>query len=129
MRILLDTCTLLWLVSAPAHLSESARRAISAGAGSVFVSAISAWEIGIKSGSGKLLLPQPAPTWFAGVLQHHGLEEVPVNGSTAIASTLLPRLHNDPADRLIIATALEMDLTLVTPDKHIAQYPMARVLW
>src|SRR4051794_3135270 len=115
LTVLLDTCTLLWLVSQPAQLSEPAREAISASAGAIFVSAISAWEIAIKSASGKLGLPKAAGQWYAEVLEHHGLDEIPISGSIAITSASLPRLHNDPADRLLIATAREQGLVLVTP--------------
>ena len=127
--VLLDTCTLLWLAGDPSRLSVAARNLIADNAGAVFVSPISAWEIAIKSGAGKLSLPKPAATWYAEVLQHHGLQEIPISGSIATASATLPRLHNDPADRFLIATALEKGLSLITPDHHIAEYPLVRVVW
>lgn len=127
--VLLDTCALIWLVGDPTRFSRSAHLAISNAAGAVFVSAISAWEIATKSSLGKLELPKPADRWYAEVLEHHGLEEIPISGAIAIASTSLPRLHNDPADRLLIATAIEHGLTLVTPDKHISQYTQVQTIW
>lgn len=83
----------------------------------------------MKSSLGKLRLPSPADQWYAEVLEHHGLEEIPVSGSIAIASARLPRLHTDPADRLLVATAIEEGLALITPDWHISQYDRVRVLW
>jgi len=116
-------------VGRPTQLSDAAREAISASAGAIFVSAISAWEVAIKTSSGKLGLPKPPERWYPEALEHHGLEEIPVSGAIAIASASLPRLHNDPADRLLIATALEKGLALITPDRRISQYPNVRTVW
>lgn len=127
--VLLDTCTMLWLVGQPGQLSDPARQAISASAGAVFVSAISAWEIALKHRSDKLGLPMSPEEWYAGAMEHHGLSEIPISGRIAIVSACLPRLHSDPADRLLVATALERGVPLITPDRHISQYPDVRVVW
>ena len=102
--------------------------AISKNAGKIFLSSISAFEIGLKWKKGLLLLPLPAHEWFALALASHGIIEIPVNSKVALRAIALPDLHNDPADRILIATAMENDLTLVTPDKHIQAYPVP-VLW
>lgn len=127
--VLLDTCTLLWLTGDQAKLSDVAREAILANAGGVCVSAISAWEITLKVSAGKLLIPLPPQEWYPAVLQHHGLLEIPVSGAIAIASALLPRIHTDPADRLLIATAIQEQIPLLTPDGHISAYGQVRVVW
>lgn len=127
--ILLDTCTLLWLVGGSDRLSATARERLSEAAGELFVSSISAFEIGIKQRKGKLTLPMDAERWFAGALEFHGLLEVPVDARIAVRSTQLPPLHADPCDRMIVATAQLLGLTVLTPDPGIAAYPDADTAW
>jgi PIN domain nuclease of toxin-antitoxin system len=125
--LLLDTCALIWLAITPGQLSPVARVRIDEEP--LFVSAISAWEIGLKVSIGKLTLPDPPEVWYPAVLAHHGVRELPLTGRLSLAATALPRLHNDPADRFIIATAAHDGLAIVTPDYHIRQYPQATVVW
>ena len=127
--ILLDTCTLLWLASDQSRLSASAVESIRAHAGFLFVSSISAFEIGIGERKGRLSLPLPAERYYAVALASHGLHELPVDGLIAARSTALPSLHADPADRMIVATAQAQDLSVLTPDPLIAAYPDTRVVW
>lgn len=128
MNLLLDTCALYWVANDAADLSASAREAIE-GAWSVFVSPVSAWEIGLKVRKGKLDLSATVESWYSRILAQHDLEELPLGGEAAIRSTALPSLHNDPADRLLIAVAQIHDLVLLTPDEKIHQYPEVRLLW
>lgn len=127
--ILLDTCALLWLAADQDKLSVPARNAIREYAGRLFVSSISAFAIEIKARTGKLELPMAAGTWFEKALRYHGLAGVPVNAAIACRSAGLPPLHNDPCDRIIIATALEHGMSIVTCDALIAQYEGVKVLW
>ena len=127
--LLLDTCTLLWLAGDPSELSVPARRSIERNTGFLFVSSISALEIGIKARKGRLRLPQPIPEWFPRALALHGLSELPVTGEIAGRSTTLPALHRDPADRILIATAEIHGLRILTPDSLIGQYTEAQTLW
>ena len=127
--ILLDTCTLLWLSSDPSQLTHEAQQLIVKNAENLFVSAISAFEIGIKSRKGKLDLPLALGDWFEKTLQYHGISEIPVNSEIAIRSTGLPALHHDPCDRIIIATAQINDMTIITPDPLIKQYDGLKVAW
>ncbi len=59
----------------------------------------------------------------------HGLHEIPVHGSIAASSTMLPQLHKDPCDRVIISTAQRYDLIVLTPDALITRYPDVRTSW
>jgi PIN domain nuclease of toxin-antitoxin system len=127
--ILLDTCTLLWLASAQAQLSQVAVNAISEQAGFLHVSAISALEIGIKQQKGRLTLPLPAEHYYATALTTHGIIELAIDGVTAARSTALPAIHADPADRILIATAQRRRLTILTPDPHIRAYPDTQTIW
>ena len=127
--MLLDTCTLLWLASTPRELPGGVRRAITDNAGHLFISAITAFEIGIKHRRGALDLPLPPADWIARALEHHGVREVPVDWRIAERSTSLPALHRDPADRIIIATSLITGVSILTPDRQIGQYPDVSVVW
>lgn len=127
--LLLDTCSLLWLTTNPKHLSASAIAAIQKAPESLFVSSISAFEIGIKYQKGKLTLPLPASEWFAKAVELHGLTELPITAKIAALSTELPPHHDDPIDRLLIATAIVHKLPLLTPDTHIKQYQALEVIW
>ena len=126
--ILLDTCTLLWLARGEGLPPAVAAR-IDDPEHAIFVSAISALEIGVKVAKGRLTLPMPLGAWWAAVLEQHGLGEVAVEAEIAIASTELPPIHLDPADRILIATARHLGATLLTPDPLIAQYPGVTVAW
>ena len=93
------------------------------------VSAISAFEIGVKCEKRKLMLPLPPRPWFERVVQTYALRVEPITWEDAIASTTLPRHHNDPADRIIVATAIRLGATILTPDPLIAAYSEAKTLW
>jgi len=119
--VILDTCGLIWLAMGSKDLSVETRRAINA-ADVVQVSAISAVEIGSKYSSGELDLPCDPEKWYLDVLAHHQVNEIPVDGRVAMASTKLPRIHKDPCDRIIIATAKLLGLRVVTADERFRSY-------
>lgn len=127
--ILLDTCSLLWLVADQEKLSSVAYEAIEKHNGAIFVSAISALEIAVKAEKNLLQLPCAAIEWFAKVLQLHDLVEITLDYTIAMTSAMLPRHHNDPFDRIIVATAAKHDLKILTPDKHIHAYTEAKYIW
>ena len=95
----------------------------------LFVSAISAFEVGVKHRKGKLDLKHPPEQWWKLATSHHGVTVLPVTDELALASTALPLIHHDPCDRLIVATAEDIAATILTPDHLIAQYPSAKVEW
>ena len=127
--ILLDTCTLLWLASDQKKMSPKAKKEIEKNAQSLFVSAITAFEIAIKCRNGKLELPLPPLDWFTEAVDFHGIREIPVTSSIAVSSVQLPPLHSDPCDRIIIATSQLNAMKIVTCDKLISQYENAEVIW
>jgi PIN domain nuclease of toxin-antitoxin system len=127
--VLLDTCTLLWLVADPSKLSDRSKELLSKEDEPLFVSAITAFEIGLKHRKGRLSLPMEADVWYEQALAFHGVGEIQVSGQIAARSTMLPDLHSDPCDRIIVATAQLQDLTVLTPDDHIKAYPDIKVVW
>ena len=126
---LLDTCTLLWLAADPSKLSDAAKEVLSKEDEPLFVSAISAFEIGLKHRKGRLSLPMEPDVWYERALAFHGLGEIHLSGKIAARSTMLPELHSDPCDRIIVATAQLLDLTILTPDDLIKAYPDIDVIW
>ncbi len=119
--MILDTCALIWLASGDARLSEQAREQIAHGL-VVGVSAITAFEIGVKYAKGKLLLPSPPTTWFENALRLHGLSVCQIDHHIALRASELPPIHADPCDRIIVATSQLLDRPIVTADSKIAQY-------
>ena len=121
--IMLDTCGLIWLVNGGGRISEDTLKAIEQ-ADIVYVSAATALEVGCKAAAKKLELPMDAETWYEKVLSIHDLVEIPVTGKIALFSASLPPVHKDPADRIIIATAILNRLPVVTHDTRFSQYPV-----
>lgn len=94
----------------------------------VYVSAISGFEIGIKVGVGKLILPVPPAKWFDTVLSFHHLELIDLDLDICLKATELPKIHKDPCDRFIIASALKLEIPIVTSDARFKDYGV-EVLW
>ncbi len=121
--MLLDTHALVWLRLGDPRLGSHARREIEAAwqDDDLAVSAMSYWEAAMLVTRGRIQLPQDADTWRRENLDQ-GVIEIPVDGSIAVRAGLLQDLHGDPADRIIIATALEGH-RLVTGDRRILDWP------
>ena len=126
---LLDTCALLAIHHGGAAFSKKVRVLLEAPGSLVFVSAITAFEIGQKHATDKLSLPCELSRWFHAVLTQHALSELPLTSALCISAASLPPLHKDPFDRLIIATALLHRLPIITSDKIIPTYPRIKTLW
>ena len=120
MRLLLDTHALLWWL-ADEGLNSQAREAIADPDNLVAVSAASAWEISIKQAFGKLT----APDDLEQQLQAGGFTALPISIAHGIAAGRLPRHHEDPFDRVLIAQAMAEGMTIVTRDKRFDNYAVA----
>jgi PIN domain nuclease of toxin-antitoxin system len=127
--VLLDTCAVIWLANGD-PMSPQAMLAIRA-AGlmqSIHVSPVSAWEIGLLSRprpnrTGDLHFQPDPKTWFARFMGGPGIQTAALTPDIAIEASHLPGdLHGDPADRLIIATARNLGLPIVTRDRKIVAY-------
>ena len=129
MKLLLDTCALLWFVGDREQLSDAALEALSLPESELFVSAISAFEIALKARKGKLALSQPARDWFKEAVLAHGLIEAPISSSIAAYACEVPLAHGDPADRMIVATAMLANMSVVTSDELIRTCPGLSVVW
>jgi PIN domain nuclease of toxin-antitoxin system len=121
-RLLLDTHLLLWAASTPKRLSSAARKAIESPDHSLFFSAASLWEITIKRGLGRADFRVDTHLLRRGLLEN-GYAELPITGEHALAVEVLPPIHKDPFDRILVAQATTEGMTLLTADASVAQYP------
>lgn len=118
MNLLLDTHVLIWILSNEEKLSAAARRAAADPGNEVFVSAVTAWEIAIKRGLGKLR----APDNYLEALRLYRFTPLDITSEHALAVEDLPRHHDDPFDRLLIAQSQLEKLTLVSGDERFSKY-------
>jgi PIN domain nuclease of toxin-antitoxin system len=118
MRLLIDTHIFLWAMSGDKQLTKKAE-AIMLSAETVFVSAASIWEIGIKSGIGKL---DADVNELVARMEEAGFRELPVTAVHAAAVCDLPDIHRDPFDRLLVAQAITEPLRLLTDDDIVGKY-------
>ena len=126
--LLLDTCAVIWM-SQNEWVSELAARTISSARDNglqVYVSPITAWEMGMLVAKGRVTETKTAKRWYDDFLSEATLTEIPVTSDIFITSSFLPQpIHKDPIDRILIATAREHDLTIITRDRAILAYGAA----
>lgn len=130
--IVLDTHAWVWLISDPERLSKVARNAIEKDIENraIHVSSISAWEIALLTKRGRLKLSMDVADWISASESLPVLKFIPVDNRIALRSTMLPgKLHHDPADRIIVATALLLGATLITRDDKLLRYRHVDTLW
>jgi PIN domain nuclease of toxin-antitoxin system len=124
--LLLDTHVALWLDSGDDRLRASTRSLIDGcwqNGGTIFLSAVTAWEIALLVDTGRIDLDIPVEAWIERFLERPGIEAMPLDYRAASRSYRLHHLeHRDPADRLLIATAIELACPLVTYDGRIARF-------
>ena len=118
MRLLLDTRLLLWWLDASPSLSAQAGEMIRDPENTVFVSAVSLWEIWLKQSLGKLRLPVD----FTDRLAAESFESLPLMAAHARQVAVLPWRHRDPFDRMLVAQAQVEKLVLLTADEALTAY-------
>jgi PIN domain nuclease of toxin-antitoxin system len=119
--LLLDTNALIWTLANPKRFSDHAAREIQDESNAVYVSVVSAWEIGVKKAKSKLDLPGNLEPMLA----EKKFDSLPVTLRHALAVESLPDQHHDPFDRMLVAQAQIEGLTLVTSDRQMRRYPVA----
>ena len=130
--ITLDTHAWIWFVSNPDLLSKKAKKAIDAAvkAKGLLISSISVWEVALLAAKNRLKLTLDVTDWVAKSEILPFFQFIPISNAIAIKSINLPQpLHSDPADRIIIASALSAGTPLVTKDKKILDYPHVKTIW
>ncbi|MFZ5571542.1 MAG: type II toxin-antitoxin system VapC family toxin [Thermodesulfobacteriota bacterium] len=130
--IVLDTHAWVWYVSNPENFSRKAKKAIDDALDQqqIYISSISAWEIAMLASKKRLELALTVEDWIAKSEKLPFFHFIPVDNAIAVKSVGLPQpFHNDPADRIIIATALLLGAAVITKDEKIRNYPHVRTIW
>jgi PIN domain nuclease of toxin-antitoxin system len=125
-KVLLDIHVLLWWLEGGNKLSRRARHVIQDQETTVLVSAVSAWEIAIKSEGGKLEAG-PLVTDFQKELGREGFAELPISAQHAIRAGILKGPHRDPFDRMLIAQAQAENVPVISKDKLFDDYGVRRI--
>jgi PIN domain nuclease of toxin-antitoxin system len=127
MRILLDTHAWLWMTLTPGRLSPHAHALVEGREHELYLSAASAWEIGIKHLQGKLRLPDPPLKYVPSRLEQFRVLPLPIDQAHALHVATLPAHHRDPFDRLLIAQAQLEHLPILTSDPVFAAYDVQTI--
>ena len=130
--IVLDTHVWLWWISEPTKLSASAAAAIEQAVveSSIVISSISTWEVAMLVEKGRLELSVDVRDWVRKSESLPFIHFAAMDNTIALRSVSLPgSFHADPADRIIVATALTMGLPLVSKDDKIRTYPHVQTIW
>ena len=123
-KYLLDTHIFLWWMSDAEQLSQEVFDIISDGSNQIYISSATIWEIAIKEALGKLEVDADLDH----AIEENGFRELKVSAICANATKKLEQIHRDPFDRMLIAQAIEGDMTLITVDGYIIQYDDVKVL-
>lgn len=127
MRILLDTHIFLWFISADSRLSIVARDAIRNLNNEVFLSVVSAWEMIVKFQLGKLSLPESPDIYVPKICNQYQIVSLGLSEDCVWRLKNLPNIHRDPFDRMLICSAIQHNMVIVTDDFFIKQYSVRTI--
>ena len=128
MDFLLDTHTLLWYYLDDPKLSSTARNLVADPANRGFVSPATHWEVAIKIGTGKYSLTVPFAQFVQEAIHDNGFSILPIEPRHTEQVITLPKHHNDPFDRLLIAQAIVEQMPIISADTAFDPYTVTR-LW
>ena len=127
MRVLLDTCALIWATLSPSTLSREAQKTIADERNVILVSAASAWEIATKVRTGKLPGAEKLERDYLEVMEEAGYTQLAIDTESALRAGRLVAGHRDPFDRMIAAQALGLDIPVLSPDPLLDQFGVRRM--
>jgi PIN domain nuclease of toxin-antitoxin system len=127
MRVLLDTCTLIWATLSPSTLSPQAQEMIADEGNVIVISAASAWELATKVRAGKLPGAEKLERDFMDVMAEAGYTHASIGAEVALRAGRLVAEHRDPFDRMIAALALAYDIPVLSPDALLDQFGIRRI--
>ena len=127
MRLLLDTFPFVWLTSEPVRFTRKATEVLSDSSTELFLSDASALELCLKYGDGSLKMPQAPRRWIEKQRKLWHVNMVPLRRETYYRLSELPYNHDDAIDRLLVATALAEDMSILTADEEIRKYPVTTI--
>ncbi len=127
-RVLLDTCTLLWLTQKPRKLSRECKRTIDEPSTQLLVSYVCVWELLLKIAAGKFTFPIPLRKWLEQQKSQWQFDYLPIGLEHLLRTAEIEKHHADPFDRLLVSQAMTENISVLTPDEFIAEYPV-HVIW
>jgi PIN domain nuclease of toxin-antitoxin system len=127
MKVLLDTCTVIWATLSPSILSDRAQETIADQSNMILVSAATAWEIATKVRIGKLPGAEKLERDYLRVMDDAGYTLLPIDSEAALRAGRLMADHRDPFDRMIAAQALALDIPILSPDPELDQFSIRRI--
>lgn len=127
MAYLLDTHAIIWIANEPERLTHDVQNLLIQKHHKIYFSSVNIWEMAIKINLYKDNFKVDVKKLYRSLLEY-GYEELPVMSQHCFALTQLPRIHNDPFDRLLIAQAMIENLTLITHDGNILKYDLVKTL-
>ena len=127
--LLLDTHAFIWLASDLTKLPRAAKNIILNYRGSIIVSGITGLEIALAVKRKRLMLPVAPEQFIVRALEQHGIREIQVSATIGCRAAALPDFHNDPFDRIIIATAQLQRAKILSKDSMIRRYEDIEVVW
>lgn len=128
MRYLLDTHTFIWLAAEPAYLSKTVRRIALIPENDLLLSAASGWETALLWKLNRIELPEEPALFIPQVIQSLSLTPSAISFETAITAATLPLIHRDPFDRLLVATAMQKKVAILSKDRMMMEYGV-EVIW
>ena len=130
MKLLLDTCCVIWAVSDPSAISDTAQKLLTSEESEIYVSVISVAELACAAERRRIVIDQHWKTWFRYYTELNGWVIEPISLEIMEEAYSLPEtFHTDPADRILAATARIHDLTILTADRKILDYPHVSSAW
>jgi PIN domain nuclease of toxin-antitoxin system len=126
-KVLLDTCTVIWAVLTPLALSRKAQDVVSDDRNTIFVSAVSAWEVATKVRLGKLPGAENLERNFIEVMHVADYKLLSIDAAVSLRAGRLTSEHRDPFDRMIAAQALSLDIPVLSPDTKFDQFGVRRI--
>ena len=124
----LDTHAWLWWLSEPDQLGRAAVKRIQ-GSDRIGIAAVSCFEVAAAVAKGRVTLDRGTLEWLQKALSAPRVELLPLTPAVAVKATMLGRFHGDPADRVIVATAILESAVLVTKDQRIRKYEAVSTIW
>lgn len=127
MKVLLDTCVVIWATLSPASLSLAAREIIADENNVILASAASAWEIATKVRLGRLPGAEKLEHDYLEVMEDAGYSMMPIDTESALRAGRMPGNHGDPFDRMLAAQALALDIPILSPDPQFDEFRVRRI--
>ncbi len=130
MQVLLDTCAVIWSVGNPEQLSPAARDMLTLDETEAWISPISCAEVACAAERGRITLDRHWRLWFRYYVDLNKWRQKDINLDVMEESYSLPgTFHQDPADRIIVATARIMCCPIITSDRKMLDYPHVQTIW